>query len=355
MKISEASAEKREVREGRCSSSDGGARFVTLPARPMPSGGELKKSFKALARLARREVRPDDLDARDPAFIRDMQPLMDVLYDRYFRCETELETDFPKGPFLAVANHNGMTGTPDMFCHMTAFWRHEGTSRLAYGLMHDMPFRTPAAGAWLNAAGAIRASADNAKRALARGAGVLVFPGGDLDACKPWSSRYEIRFGDRRGFIRAAIREQVPIVPVVSVGAHESLFLFTDGRRIADRLGLKKLFRSNVAPLGFALPWGIVAGIPYPHLPPPVKIHTRILRPIHLDVPKSAASDSQVVEASFERVVLKMRVAIEALRKAGRHGLFPRTSDDDRTTNLGVDSRDGGFWNGEVRNGRGTA
>ena len=237
-----------------------------------------------------------------------------------------------------------MTGTPDMFCHMAAFWRHAGIDRPSYGLMHDMPFQVPAAGTWLNAAGAIRASTDNARAALARGAGVLVFPGGDVDACKPYASRYEIRFGERRGFIRTAIREQVPIVPVVSVGAHESLFLFTDGQRIARRLGLKKYFRSNVAPIGLALPWGIVLGIPYPHLPPPVKVHTRILRPIDLEVPRSAANDPQVVEAGFQRVVLKMKVAMEALAKDGRHGLFPRPVPHDGASRDKASGERGRSW-----------
>ncbi len=299
-------------------------RFATIPALSFPHASELKQSLAALARVGKRRARPDDLGARDPQFIADMQPLMSVFYDHYFRCETELESDLPKGGFLAVANHNGMTGTPDMFCHMAAFWRHESPARLAYGLMHDMPFHVPFAGAWLNASGAIRASVVNAREALDRGAAVLVFPGGDVDACKPYDARYEIRFGTRRGFVRTAIREQVPIVPIVSVGAHESLYLFTDGRKIADWLGLRRRFRSNVAPIGFALPWGIVVGIPYPHLPPPVKVHTRILRPIHIDAPRSSADDPNVVEAIFARVVLKMRVAIESLQREGRHGLFPK-------------------------------
>jgi 1-acyl-sn-glycerol-3-phosphate acyltransferase len=309
--------------------SHGGRGLVTIPARPTPSLADLRKSFAALVRVGKRTARPDDLDSRDQDFITDMQPMLDVLYDSYFRCETELEAELPSGPFFAVANHNGMTGTPDMFCHMAAFWRHATPARLAYGLMHDMPFNVPAAGAWLNASGAIRASVDSARAALGRGAAVLVFPGGDVDACKPFSARYEIRFGNRRGFIREALREQVPIVPIVSVGAHESLYLFTDGRNIAQRLGLKERFRSNVAPLGFALPWGLVAGIPYPHLPPPVKVHTRIWKPIYFDAPNSAARDANVVEACFERVVMKMRVAIDALKREGRHGLFPkRTSVD---------------------------
>lgn len=292
-----------------------------------PSGEELRRAFGALARAATRPVRPNDLDARDEEFIGDVLPVMDVLYDRYFRCETELEADIPAGPVLIIANHNGMTGTPDMFCHMTAFWRRYGTARLAYGLMHDVPFSFPGAGAWLNAAGAVAANPENGERALDRGAAVLVFPGGDVDACKPFSERYRISFGDRRGFLRLAIRRGVPIVPVVSAGGHESLYILTRGGKIAEALGLPRRFRSNVFPLGVAMPWGVVAGVPLPHLPPPVKIHTRILAPIVLDLPPSAANDARALDSSYEHVVGLMQHAMNRLKVEGRHGLWPRSSE----------------------------
>ena len=294
------------------------------PHEPRPGRAALQDALAALAAKALTTPRADDLDARDPAFIRRVMPLLGWLYDGYFRCETEIEAELPAGPFLAVANHNAMTGIPDMFCHMVAFWRHASPERPSYGLMHDVPFNVPGAGAWLNASGALAASRDNARRALERGAPVLVFPGGDLDACKPWSQRYAITFGKRRGFIRAAIRQGVPIVPIVSVGAHDSLYIWSDGSKLAAALGLPRRARSNVAPLGFALPWGLIVGVPLPHLPPPVKIHTRILAPIALDLPASAAEDPEAVEAAFARVLAAMEAAMADLRAAGRHGLFPR-------------------------------
>lgn len=298
--------------------------MLLLPHEPRPGRAALQDALAALAAKALTTPRADDLDARDPAFIRRVMPLLGWLYDGYFRCETEIEAELPAGPFLAVANHNAMTGIPDMFCHMVAFWRHASPERPSYGLMHDVPFNVPGAGAWLNASGALAASRDNARRALERGAPVLVFPGGDLDACKPWSQRYAITFGKRRGFIRAAIRQGVPIVPIVSVGAHDSLYIWSDGSKLAAALGLPRRARSNVAPLGFALPWGLIVGVPLPHLPPPVKIHTRILAPIALDLPASAAEDPEAVEAAFARVLAAMEAAMADLRAAGRHGLFPR-------------------------------
>lgn len=298
--------------------------MVIVPPEPRPTREEMRDGLRAFREKARDKVRPDDLGARDEGFIRRVLPLLGVLYDEYFRCETELEADVPEGPCLVVGNHNAMTGIPDMFCHMVAFWRRYSPSRLGYGLMHDAPFSFPIAGAWLNASGAVAAKPMNAKRALDKGAAVLVFPGGDLDSCKPFARRYEIEFGKRRGFIRTALREQVPIVPVVSAGAHQSLFIATDGRAIAEALGLPARFRSNVWPIGFALPYGLVFGVPAPHLPPPVKIHTRILRPIHLNLPPSAADDPDAVEACSNRVLAVMQSTLNELRDAGRHGLFPR-------------------------------
>jgi 1-acyl-sn-glycerol-3-phosphate acyltransferase len=229
---------------------------------------------------------------------------------------------------LVVGNHNGMTGTPDMFCHLVAFWRRYGFERLAYGLMHDFPFRTPWAGAWLNAAGALAANHENGHAALAAGAALLVFPGGDIDACRPYHRRYHIDFAGRRGFLRLALRAQVPIVPCVSAGAHSSLLLLSDGQPIAKLLRLPQRLRSNVFPIGFALPYGFIFGMALPHFPPPVKIHTRFLRPIDLALPASAADDPEAVDACYVRVVSAMQQGMDDLKRAGRHGLFPRQVPD---------------------------
>ncbi|MEZ4310250.1 MAG: 1-acyl-sn-glycerol-3-phosphate acyltransferase [Polyangiaceae bacterium] len=298
--------------------------MVIVPPEPRPSRAQILDGLAALREKARDKVRPHDLGARDERFIARVLPLLGMFYDEYFRCETEFLGELPEGPCLVVGNHNAMTGIPDMFCHMIACWRRYSTSRLGYGLMHDAPFSFPFAGAWLNAAGAIAANPQNAKRALDAKAAVLVFPGGDLDSCKPFSRRYEIELGGRRGFIRTALRERVSIVPIVSAGAHQSLFIATDGRPIAEALGLPKRFRSNVWPIGFALPYGVVFGLPGPHLPPPVKIHTRVLPPITFDLPPGAADDPDAVEACFERVRSVMQATLDDLRDQGRHGLFPR-------------------------------
>ncbi len=291
--------------------------------RAWPASGVLEAAFAALMAARNRKVMPNSLSARDPKLIAEVLPLLEAFYDHYFQCETEFLAEVPEGPVLVVGNHNGITGTPDMFCHMTAFWRRYGAQRKAYGLMHDVPFRVPWAGSWLNAAGAMAANPDNGRRALRDGGALLVFPGGDHDACKPFTQRHQIDFGKRRGYVRLALREGVPIVPVVSAGAHESLFVAFRGARIASALGLPKHFRSNVFPIGAALPWGLLFGIPLPHLPLPVKIHTRILPAVRPELPASAADDETLVEAVHRDVVIRMQAGLDGIVKEGRFGLWP--------------------------------
>jgi 1-acyl-sn-glycerol-3-phosphate acyltransferase len=291
------------------------------PKRPLPSWEELQEALGALSAARGRPVDPASLGARDPALIESALPFLGAVYDHVFDGETEFLGEVPDGPALLVGNHNGMTGTPDMFCHMTAFWRRYGTARPAYGLMHDMPFRTPWVGPWMNAAGALAANPANARAALGRGAAVLVFPGGDYDACKPFDARHRIDFGDRRGYVRLALSERVPIVPVVSVGGHESLWVAYRGTRIARALGLPSRFRSNVFPVGLALPWGLLVGVPLPHLPLPVKVHTRVLRPMRLE--PLDPEDPRAVESVHRRVVSTMQAALDEMVREDRFGLWP--------------------------------
>ena len=47
------------------------------------------------------------------------------------------------------------------------------------------------------------------------GAALLVYPGGDYEVHRPIWERNRVDFGGRKGFIRLALEQDVPIVPVV--------------------------------------------------------------------------------------------------------------------------------------------
>jgi 1-acyl-sn-glycerol-3-phosphate acyltransferase len=159
---------------------------------------------------------------------------------------------------------------------------------------------------------------------LERGAQVLVYPGGDIDTFKPWSERHTVKFGGRTGFVRLALRQQVPIVPVVSVGAHETFRVLTDGHRLAQALHLKQLLRLEVLPVFLCLPWGLWIGPYEMHLPLPSKIRLRVLPPIHFDLPPSAADDDDTVHALAEQVRCTMQAALDELARVHGYGVRAR-------------------------------
>ena len=260
---------------------------------------------------------------RDPSVIRAYLPHFDFLFRHYHHATVEGLEHVPEGPALAVGNHNGGIMSPDMFAFMTAWWRHFGVDSPAYGLMHDMPFRLPFIGKLMPKLGAVRAHPANAIELLRRGNKVLVYPGGDIDAFRPWSRRHEVVFGLRTGFVRVALRARVPIVPVVSAGAHEAFRVVTDGRRLVARFGLKRIARIEVLPLIVCLPWGVALGTG-PYWPLPVRIRIRVLPPLRWpDLPPEAADDDRIVWRCREEVRAAMQDALDALMREGGHGLRP--------------------------------
>jgi 1-acyl-sn-glycerol-3-phosphate acyltransferase len=203
---------------------------------------------------------------------------------------------------------------------MVAWWRHFGIDAPAYGLMHDLPFRIPVIGDALARCGAVHARPANAVSLLGRGHKVLVYPGGDLDAFRPASKRTEIVFGERRGFIRVALRARVPIVPIVSVGAHDGFHVLSDGREMVRRLGFKQHSRIEAFPVALCLPWGLSFG-PAPYLPWPVRIRIRVLPPLAWpELPPEAADDDALVAACRNEVLAAMQTALTALAAEGGHG-----------------------------------
>ncbi|HTV18057.1 MAG TPA: lysophospholipid acyltransferase family protein [Polyangiaceae bacterium] len=105
-----------------------------------------------------------------------------------------------------------------------AFWKFPGLRRLARDL------------------GTVDGSPHNLDELLERDQAVLVLPGGLREAVKPRELRYRLLWGQRHGFVRAAVRHRAPIVPMACVGSDE-LFdfvgdAFARGERWLGRRGI---------------------------------------------------------------------------------------------------------------------
>lgn len=223
----------------------------------------------------------DSLDRRDPALIRALMPLARTINRHYLRLRVSGVENLPDGPALLVANHNGGIAGPDLVCTMGTLWETLGPDAPIYALAHDFAMRTfTPLGNFVRKLGALRASPENAHHALASGAKLLVYPGGDLDAYRHSRDRNRVLLGSRTGFVRVAQHTGAPIVPIVAHGAHRSAYIFDDGAWIARALSFQKWGRLSRFPLALALPYGLAPGPYLPYLPLPFPIQLTMLPPI---------------------------------------------------------------------------
>jgi 1-acyl-sn-glycerol-3-phosphate acyltransferase len=235
-----------------------------------------------LVGLLRGSIPGDDLDEWDPDYIRRTLGALWGALSVYFRPEVRgLENVPPEGPALLVGNHSGGTLIADSFVLAAAFYRRFGPDRRFYSLTHDVAARMPGL-ALLRRYGAIRASHDNARRAFELGAPVLVYPGGDWETFRPSWRSGEVDLAGRTGFIRLALEQGVPVVPVVAIGGQETALFVTRGERLAKLLMLDRLLRTRVLPVAIAPPFGLSIFELPPRIPLPSKITVQVLPPVDL-------------------------------------------------------------------------
>jgi 1-acyl-sn-glycerol-3-phosphate acyltransferase len=224
----------------------------------------------------------DDLDAWDPEYIRQTLPLLRLAFGTYFRGEVRgLENIPAEGPALLVGNHSGGTMIADTFVFAQNFYEHFGPERRFHQLAHSVAARMPGLGL-IRRYGTLVASHDNARAAFAREAPVLVYPGGDYETFRPSTHSDQIEFGGRKGFIKLALDEGVPIVPVVSIGGQETALFVTRGEAAARMTGLAKLARIKVLPVSIGPPFGVnLLDLPG-RFPLPAKITIQVMPPVDL-------------------------------------------------------------------------
>jgi 1-acyl-sn-glycerol-3-phosphate acyltransferase len=257
----------------------------------------------------------DDLEVRDPDYIREVLPLAWLLARFWFRAEVRGLEHIPAGgPVLLVGNHSGGNMTPDTTVFVLAFTAYFGAERPFYQLAHSVVMALPHL-AWLRKFGTVSASPANAARALRKGAAVLVYPGGDYEVHRPSWESARVDFDGRKGFLRCAHRLRVPLVPVVSIGGQETALFLSRGDRLARWLGLDRALRLKVLPLSLALPWGVNVGDLLGHLPLPAKLTTEVLRPIDVRRRYGHRPDW---DAAYRDVVGTMQRALDRLRAERR-------------------------------------
>ncbi|HEU4568810.1 MAG TPA: lysophospholipid acyltransferase family protein [Marmoricola sp.] len=178
--------------------------------------------------------------------------LLRPIAQKWFRIEVRGLDNVPaEGGALVVSNHSG-TLPIDGLMTMVVLHDHVGRSLRALGA--DLVFRLPFLGSMARKGGATLACNEDAERLLCGGELVGVWPEGFKGVGKPYSERYKLQRFGRGGFVSAALRTGVPIVPLSVVGAEEIYPLVGNVPALAKVLGVPYLpitpFFPLLGPLG---------------------------------------------------------------------------------------------------------
>jgi 1-acyl-sn-glycerol-3-phosphate acyltransferase len=254
---------------------------------------------------------PDRLDNRNPDLIEIASKLLERYVIPYHRAEIEGTSNIPDGKAMYVGNHNGGVLSVDSFIAGFGMYQEGGLSALPFGLAHDLIIENRLLNPLLVPLGAVRACRENAQRLFEEGHKVLVYPGGDIETFRPFSERNMVKFGGRKGYIRMALRHDVPIIPMVAAGAHSTMIVLNDLRGLPEKLGLEKFLRMEVWPIILSIPWGITFGPSPPYIPLPTKIRIRFLEPIQFDRSgEEALKDAEYVADCAHRVEYALQEAL---------------------------------------------
>ena len=194
-----------------------------------------------------------DQEVTERFFMTALRPIA----EKWFRIEVRGIENVPAGGgALVVSNHSG---TIPVDALMTMVSVHDATGRHLRMLGADLVFRLPFLSAWARKGGATLACTEDAERMLAGGELVGVWPEGFKGIGKRYSERYKLQRFGRGGFVSAALRTGVPIVPLSVVGAEEIYPLIGNLPSLARLLGVPYV---PITPL---FPWlGPLGLVPLP-------------------------------------------------------------------------------------------
>jgi 1-acyl-sn-glycerol-3-phosphate acyltransferase len=181
------------------------------------------------------------------------------LYEHYFRVEVRGIENVPaEGGALVVANHSG-TVPLDSLMTQIALLDHHPAHRHLRMLGADLVFQTPVISELARKSGTTLACNADAERLLGKGELVGVWPEGFKGIGKPFSERYKLQRFGRGGFVSAALKAGVPIVPCSIIGAEEIYPILGNVKSLARLLGLPYV------PVTPTFPWlGPLGAIPLP-------------------------------------------------------------------------------------------
>lgn len=212
------------------------------------------------------------------------EPFFRFYFEDYFKVDIRgLENIPAEGAAMLVGNHSGLLPLDAaMICIAMANW-HPQPRRVRY-MVTDWFFTLPGVREWIVETGQVRASLEIAKKLIDKGEVLGIYPEGIRGVGKTYRERYRV-LDFHPGFVQLAIAEQIPLVPVATVGGDEVFPNFVNMKSLAQ------LLHMPFFPTTLAFPW---APFPLMFIPLPVRWLVNIQKPINLGYPPEKAKDKKL-------------------------------------------------------------
>ncbi|WP_307813643.1 lysophospholipid acyltransferase family protein [Nocardioides baculatus] len=275
-KVADAPPEPRRTTSGGSATGSGEEKVAGTPPTGIPVGDWLaaltgaahevfgddwERRAAELMAFVRRRLEGDyevddygfDRELTERFFMAALRPIA----EKWFRLEVRgLENIPADGGALVVSNHSGTVPLDGL---MTMLAVHDHAHRFLRPLGADLVFKMPVVSSLARKGGATLACVEDAERMLSGGDLVGVWPEGFKGIGKPFSERYKLQRFGRGGFVSAALRTGVPIIPLSVVGAEEIYPLVGNVPSLARLLGVPYI------PITPFFPWlGPLGMVPLP-------------------------------------------------------------------------------------------
>jgi len=196
------------------------------------------------------------------------------------------------GPMLLAVNHS--LATYDGFLLGDTISDH--TQRVPAALGDDLIFKTPVLAEWASQVGIRPANQANALELLQQGNMVFVAPGGMREALRPSNEAYTVRWENRKGFARMALRAQVPLI---LIGCPEADEVY----KVYPSAVTKWVYKT------FKVPLPLIRGLGPTLIPRPVKLTHKVADPIY-PPPYDPAREEEQVDALHRQAVDTMNALL---------------------------------------------
>ncbi|WP_280255831.1 lysophospholipid acyltransferase family protein [Nocardia wallacei] len=231
-------------------------------------------------------------------------PALRPLSELWFRVQVSGIENLPEsGGALIVSNHAGVVPIDGLMLQLAVHDRHPKQRALRL-LAADLIFELPVLGGLARKAGHTLACPADAERLLRAGELAGVFPEGFKGIGKPYSERYKLQRFGRGGFVSAAVKTGVPIIPCSIVGSEEIYPKIADLKPLARLLGLPYF---PVTPLFPHL--GVLGALPLPskwYIEFGAPISTTAYEPEAADDPMTMFEVTDQVRETIQQTLYKL-------------------------------------------------